>query len=666
MVFDKQGRFVDNLQRDQFELKVDGKPVDVSFFERIAAGTLNEEAQLAAARGERSTEKREAATKPLDRGRVVAFFIDDMHIAFDSLKRAKDTIARYIDKEMGQNDLVTITSASGQIGFLQQFTDNKDVLRAALARLNYKNFDVRDLQRPLMTPYQALLIDRGDRDVESFFVEETIRQNPGITVEMAQSIVHERASTMLQQMARTSTITLSTLESLARSSAGLIGRKVVFFISDGFFLDNRNSDTMERIRSIVDASARAGVVIYSMDAKGLVTGMPDASSEAPFDPSGRLQRATGGETTATQDVMNAVAVDTGGRLIRNTNVLDAGLTKALKETSLYYLLAWRPEGDTGKSKKFRRIEVGVKNRPELTVRVQRGYYDAKPEQKRKETNAKEKTPADPLRKAIGALFPQRGLPTDLTLSYMEIPLSGSTLVASMKIEGDGIKFEQSSGKPAAVIDVAGAIIDSQGKQQDGFRERLTITPTSSTSTESLPDIIYNHRVTLKPGLYQVRVAARNDASGQVGSATQWIEIPDLSKQQLSMSSLIVGERKPGGAEKEKKAGDVFEGVPLSIDHIFERSSHLRFLVYIYNAKRGASSTAEPDVALQVQILRDDQPVVTTPLRKVDTMTQDFSRLAYAAEIPLQTMKAGRYVLQVTAIDRIAKTSASRRVRFEVQ
>jgi hypothetical protein len=128
----------------------------------------------------------------------------------------------------------------------------------------------------------------------------------------------------------------------------------------------------------------------------------------------------------------------------------------------------------------------------------------------------------------------------------------------------------------------------------------------------------------------------------------------------------VGERKPYVTQAEKKSDNLVEGVLVSVDHRFERSSSLRFLVYIYNAARAATAGTHPDVALQVQIFRDDQPVVTTPLRKVSTDSQDLARLAYAAEIPLQEMSAGQYILQVTAIDRIAKTSASQRIRFEVQ
>src|ERR1051325_8970950 len=78
MVFDKQGNFVDGLKRDQFVFKVEGKPREISFFDRIAAGSRSEEAQLAAARGSNATG---AAPVPMDRGRTVLFFIDDLHLS---------------------------------------------------------------------------------------------------------------------------------------------------------------------------------------------------------------------------------------------------------------------------------------------------------------------------------------------------------------------------------------------------------------------------------------------------------------------------------------------------------------------------------------------------------------------------------------------------------
>ena len=490
-----------------------------------------------------------------------------------------------------------------------------------------------------------------------------------MTREMAETIVRERVSFILRQGAHTTSNMLFTLESLVRSSAPLPGRKLIFLISDGFFLDTRTGNMMEKMRSITDASTRSGVVIYSMDAKGLVTGMDDSGAGEISDPLGRAARASSGELSSTQDALNSIAVDTGGRFIRNTNSLDPALSEILKETSIYYLLAWRPPTDSQRGGKFNRIEVAVRNRPELNVRVQRGFFDTSPEQKRKKDSksAKSKKTTDPLLKALEARFPQRELPTELTLSYMDTPLGGVRLVASMKIEGSSIRLERVSGKPGAVIDIEGAVFDASGKQLDGFRQRLVApSPPANVAAPKLGDVAYNHFSMLKPGLYQVRVAARDDANGRVGSAMQWIEIPDMSKQQFSMSSLLVGERKAIAADEKKEEAAV-ETVPLSVDRRFARSSSLRFLVYIYNAARGAAApNAQPDIALQVQIFRGDRPVLVTSMRKLSTDAQDLARLAYAAEIPLDEMTAGNYVLQVTAIDRITRKSTSQRIKFEVQ
>jgi VWFA-related protein len=663
-VFDKKGRFVEGLKKEDFELKVDDKPVDVGFFERITAGTAREEIQIAAARGEAGAKKAATETteaKPVDRGRVIIFFVDDIHIAPDNLKRAKDTIVRFIDREMGQNDLVAITSASGQIGFLQQYTDNKDVLKKAVARLTYKPFGTRDWEPPNMTEGQAVLIERENRPVIAYFIKLTT-QMMGVTPGQAEAIVRRRARVLLNQAAILSKAMFSSLQTLARRSAAMPGRKLIFFISDGFAIDTRNSDTLERMRSIIDASLRSGVVIYSVDARGLVTDMMDATVDPPPPEVAAAMRGTG------EDVLNALAADTGGRFIHNTNDFGPDLTRAVKETSNYYLLAWRPNEEAGGGKKFRRVQVRIKNRPELSVKVQRGYFQTPAEAKQKEnTNAKATAPsADPLRKAITGLVPKRELPTRLALSYMDTPSAGWTLVASMKVDSRALKFEQQGDHVAAVVEIAGTIYDAQGKALDNFRQRLNVNGSASDAGVKAPDIIYNHSATLKPGLYQVRVAALDKGSGQTGSAAEWVEIPDLSKQGLSMSSLIVGERKPSALEA--KTTDVpVEGVAVSVDHRFEHSSNLRFLVYIYNAARGsAAAPVQPDVALQVQIFRDGQPVLTLPPRQLSTESQDLTHLAYAAEIPLQELKPGQYVLQVTAIDRLAKTTAAQKVRFEVK
>jgi len=98
---------------------------------------------------------------------------------------------------------------------------------------------------------------------------------------------------------------------------------------------------------------------------------------------------------------------------------------------------------------------------------------------------------------------------------------------------------------------------------------------------------------------------------------------------------------------------------------FKRESNLRFLLFAYNTEP-STIEGKPDVAIQVQIVRDNQPVITSALRKVSTEgIADLARLPYAAEVSLGTLIPGQYVLQVTVIDRVSKQSISQQTHFEV-
>src|SRR5829696_6169129 len=376
MVFDKQGRFVDGLSKENFELRIDGKPRPIQSFEKITAGS-DEESQLAAARGATTLNLKRPV--PLDRGRIVFFFVDDFHMDLAGVVAAKKVITAFIDKEMGQNDQAAIASATGQIGFLQQLTSDRMILRTALDRLTSKSYSVRDFDRPPMSEYHATLIDRFDRDVVDYFVTETIRQNPGMSRDTAAAIVRGRAQSIQSQAARFNQNTMAGLERLVRSAKDLPGRKVLFFLSGGFLIENRHGDALIKLRDITNAAAKSGVVIYSMDTRGLVASLEDISIERLIDPSGRLTLANHQELAATQDGLNALAVDTGGKAIFNTNDLRRGLAPAIKETSTYYLLAWKPDAEAQKQSRFRNVEVKLIGKPDLTVRVRKGYFDLDPD-----------------------------------------------------------------------------------------------------------------------------------------------------------------------------------------------------------------------------------------------------------------------------------------------
>ena len=705
MVFDKQGRFVDGLKREQFVLKVDGKPRDISFFERIVTGSRNEEVQLAAARGNSAGGNTGAV--PLDRGRTVFFFIDDLHLSQAGVNQTRLLLQRFIDREMGQNDEAAIVSASGQIGFLQQLTNDKRVLQAATERLLARSYTVRDSERPPMSEYQAILIERSDTDVLDFFVEILLQENPRLARAVAEEMVRGRSSALLHEAAAITTNALAGLKSLVDSSTALPGRKILFLISDGFFLDSRNSDSSDRIQRITSAAAASGLVIYSIDARGLSTG-GDASSPTAFDTSGRLLRATAGQLTASQAGLSALANDTGGRGFYNSNALSAAVTTALKETSAYYLIAWRPEQEEQRDAKSHRIEVSINDNSDLVIRSRRAFGEAVTAEaanrsKEKATAPARKPPSEELLAALRSPYPKNELPVSITLNFIDVPQHGPTLTTSLKVATTSLVLEAQGGPPQATLYVSGAIFDDQGKSVSAFNKRFTIKAEPANATPEPPEsFFYNYFALIKPGLYQVRVVAMDEKKGRLGSTSQWIQVPDVGSKALTLSSLIVGEKKAEAETQQAEAAtnepdkqpSAFRHVSLNVDHRFARSSHLRFLTFVYNAladptaaanpappssgSTGSAApantnaptstvnTSRPDLAVQVQVFRDNEPVITMPLHKIQIDDgSDLARLPYAAEVTLDDLQPGRYVLLVTVIDRVAKASASQRFGFLV-
>ena len=673
MVFDKQGHFVNGLTKDNFEIKIDGQVRPIQFFEQISAGSGNEEAQLAAARGSSSTGSTNGVrVVPLDRGRTVFFYVDDFHLDPGSLVASRKTMADFVDKEMGQNDQAAVASATGQIGFLQQLTDDRTVLHSAINRLNFRSYSVTDSDSPRMSEYEAMLIDNNDEDVFQFFVDETMRENKGLSREMAAGMVHSRTQSILAQAAVFSANTLAGLERLVRVAKDLPGRKVLFFLSNGFLIQNRRGDAPTRIQRITSAAARSGVVIYSIDARGLRGPNTDLSEDKPLDLQGVLSRSNHGESFAVQDGLNALAHDTGGRFILNTNDFKPGLVAALKETSVYYLLAWKPDPEKKKPGRFRNIQVNVIGQPNLTVRMRKGFFDVEPTATTAEVKQPEVTPeeqnklmAKKLREAIAAPYPQTGVPLTLGLNYYDSPGTGATLAASVQIPGEFLTFGPRNGKIQAVADLTGVYFDEKGITKANFYERLVTTATSPEEATSYHgDITYTYPANIPPGLYQVRVAVRDDKSGRTGSAHSWIEIPDLTKKNLSMSSLLLGERTHATMTNISSGGEAGP-VLLSADHRFKSDSTLRFLVFAYNAAI-SQTDQQSDLTVQVQVIRDDQPVITTALRKVTSEgINDKTHIPYAAEIPLSGLQPGQYILQVAFIDRVSKQSSSRQTHFEI-
>jgi VWFA-related protein len=537
MVFDRKGRFVDGLKPEQFALRVDNKPQTIAFFEHVTSASLRAERMSPTTAG--------AASIPPSaiRGRTVIFFIDDLHLAPDSLVRTRKALLEFIDHGMAANDQVAITSSSGQIGFLQQLTDNRVALRSAVARLNYRTNTKLDMDNPPMSEYIAMKIRDGDEQTLTYYVQELQKQycyKAGASVICTMSpqamriMVRERAQEMVTMAAPDTDNTLILLEGLMRTAGQLPGRKLVFMISDGFYLNDRKTSARERIKKITDAAGRAGVVIYTLDARGIISESLDVTNNRPIDGDGLTISSSIGEITASQDGLNALAGDTGGRAFRNTNApMSKWVDSVLEETSNYYLLAWRPDNEEQKRGKFNHIEASILGRPELTVRLRSTYFKTAPlpilSLKKKTEKDPAKAREDDMRLVIDAPTSQRQIPTELELSRAQMPGIGTRVTATLQVSREALAFDLNDGRQAADLDIGGIFYDDKGKPVSSFVGRLRVFPVpEDASAARRTQAVYAFHAWLPAGLYQVRVGVRDLKSGRIGSAMQWIEIPRVS------------------------------------------------------------------------------------------------------------------------------------------
>ena len=542
MVFDKQGRFVDGLKPEQFSLKINDKPTPISFFERVTAG------KVAGNRVEANPNSNlpGATPKPgitISQGRTVIFFVDDVHLAADSLVRTRKALLEFIDNSMADNDQVAIVSSSGQIGFLQQFTAERSALRSAVARLNFRGpANRQDMFQPPMTEYMAMKIRDGDSATISYYVSEMMKQEcfktPGggttcyMSVSAMKQLVQDRARMISLQTNPDTFNMLAMLQGLMRTMAQLPGRKLMFLISDGFYLDEHTGASREKIRKITEAAGRAGVVIYTLDARGIISENIDVNNNNRIaDGAGFMIGATHEHIAASQDGLNALAGDTGGRAVRNTNAPMADFVdKILDETANYYLLAWRPDTDEQKRGKFNHIEASIIDRPDLKVRLRSAYFKSAPlpvlTTKEKTEKDPEKAREDDMRIVIDAPVAQTQIPTKLQLRVGQMPGVGTAVAASIEISREALSFDLKEGKQAADVDIGGIFYDDKGKPVNSFVGRLRVFPVpDNVPLEKRKQAIYGFRAWLAPGLYQVRVAVRDVNSGRIGSAMEFIEIP---------------------------------------------------------------------------------------------------------------------------------------------
>lgn len=666
-VTDSKGNIVTDLKPEEFEIYENGQKQKITNFSFISS--VREATEKPAATDKAAIPLPPSQLRPEKIRRTVALVVDDLSLSFESAYQTRRALKKFVDEQMQDGDLVAIIRTGAGIGALQQFTSDKRILYAAIDKVKWNPLGSGGISAfaPIdSTPDTSLQNTTDSTDPTD--------QTPASTG-AGQSLDDFRSSVF-------ATGTLGALRYIVTGMSQLPGRKSVILFSDGFKMFEQDESgfqesgrVLEFLRQLVDTANRSSVVFYTVDARGLQTlgfTAADAISDTSPDAMNKAAQSRRDQLLDTQEGLSFLAEETGGFAIKNSNDLSGGVRRVLDDQS-YYLLAYEPDSDTfdPAKRKYNKLEVKVL-RKGLTARYRSGFFNVADKETAKAPA--EMTPIAQLENALVSPFAVSGINLRLKALFGSDAANGPFVRSLLHIDASDLKFtDQLDGTKKAVLEVLAMSFGDNGEPVDKIAKTYTLTLKADAFQRLVADgFIYQFVFPVKtPGAYQYRVAIRDAQGGKVGSASQFIEVPNLKKNRLALSSIVL-ESLTAAEFERMMASDVpvVARNPVS-DTALRRikiGTVLRYGVEIYNARLG--SDKRPSLQTKIRIFRDGSLVLDGKAVPFDLLGQtDMQHLKMAGALSIgNKLQAGDYVLQVIVTDPLAKAKqqiATQFIQFEV-
>jgi VWFA-related protein len=658
VVTDSKGRPVTDLRKQDFVILQDGKPQTITNFSYISTKAPAARTMVAKA----TPAKGISAPPPAPAVRLnarqvrraIALVVDDLGLSFESIARIRQSMKKWVDNDMQQGDVVAVIRTSAGMGALQQFTNDKRILYTAIDRVRYNSYGRVGISsfEPLGGAAAAAPFDttRADEERERVFAVGS----------------------------------LGAIRYVVDGLREVPGRKSVVLFSENLRLlyrDGPNDLVMDEVRRLIDAANRSSVVIYSIDPRGLVyTGLSAADDTAGMRPRqlARVETRRSREMFNSQDGMVMLAHDTGGLFMQNTNDIDGALRKVVEDGDGYYLIGYHPAAATFDQKtgrpQFHNLQVRVK-RPGLRVRSRKGFFGTSDRRIAPVAHTRQAEIAH----ALFSPFSTGDLHLRLTTIYTQTAAKLAVSNALLHFDPRELKFtDEPDDWHKAVIDTVAITFGADGQQVDATDKTWTIRMKGKTYQDALAEgIVYSLHVPVKkPGPYQMRVVLRDATTEEVGSATQFIDVPDVSKGRLTLSGLVLAADRASPAAKAadglthqegQVADDDPNGTPAV--RIFKPGAAIAYGYQILNAQVG--SDHKPELEVQTRIFRDGQVVYSgKPVAmQTDPKAEDPKRLLGGGRMQLGRISPGEYILQVVVTDKLAREKyrvAAQSQDFEIQ
>jgi VWFA-related protein len=620
VVLDERGHFVTDLRRDEVEVREDGRAQTVAGFELISLATAPEPA----APPELAPVDTRSNARPFD-GRLYFIVLDDLHITAQRTNLARGIARRFIEQQLRPDDLAAVVTTSGNRAAAQGFTSDKSRLLRAVGAC---------VGRKVISPALATLAQSGTP-------EEGTRGTAD-----PQRVYNARSA-------------FETLSQLA-AFAGTVRqrRKALVLIGEGVDYDLESQDSSARelrgsMRAFVGAANRANLTIYPFDPR-VFTNLGDDFVDIASTPPGDMESGTekikstmlqdGGEFA--QDNLRTLATETGGFADVTSRNFAGAFDRIRDENSHYYMIGYYPTNDA-KDGKFRAIEVRV-SRPGLTVKARRGYTPAGEVSGRGATPKSVASGVSPeLQRALESALPVTGL----TLRGTAAPFKGSAEKASVAVivqaSGRDLLFTPRDGRFEDTVELAAVALDGHGRPQGGTRLAVTM-PLSQRSVTAVErtGVVFQLRLDLAPGSYQLRIAARDGGTGAVGSVHYDLDVPDFAKQPTALSGIVLSAERAGQVPSPQPDAELDKWLPATpvTQRGFTADDTLTAIAAVYTAGAAGGQFVEVTTTL----LGAGDEVCFRHSDRYEIGKSSRGTVMHRATIPLSGLRPGPYTLRITA------------------
>ncbi|SEG67602.1 VWFA-related domain-containing protein [Bryocella elongata] len=644
VIKDKSGKFIPDLKASDFTITEDGTPQKIRVFEHESLPTdavplpkqgPDEEDVKIYKKLVRTSYSQGAQYKDK---RLIAMYFDMTAMKPDDQLRALQSAQKFIRTQMTAADLVSILRyQGGSVDVLQDFTDDRNKILSIL---------------------ETMIVGEGQGDDEG--ISDASSSDTGAA--FGQDSGEFNIFNTDRQ--------LSALQTAAAMLGAMNEKKTLLYFASGLRLNG--NDNQAQLHATVEAAVKSGVSFWPIDARGLVAGAPlgDASQGSPGNQgiyNGASAQASNDRFQQSQDTLYALAADTGGKVFLDNNDLDAGIVRAQKAVSDYYLIGYYTS-NTAQNGAFRQINITVGATLQASLDYRKGYYANK---EFGSFNGTEKERQ--LEDALMLGDPITELTVAMELNYFQLNRAEYYVPITVKIPGHELALAKKFSSEHTIIDFVCEVKDEiGGNTVTNLRDNVDVKLSDATAAElSKRPIEYSTGMTLLPGRYTIKFLARDDETGRIGTYQTSFTIPNLNNEtkKLPISSVVLSNQRvdsksalfnttKGKHQVKNDAVDPLvnsEGklIP-SVTRLFRKDREMEVLLQAYLGDNAGSTPAplpHGPIVAYVTFFRGEQKTMETPAIEAEPIAESSLGITpIRIKVPLSGMQSGEYEVQVTALD----------------